>query len=846
MSVPRSPLFWQVYERLVSADVEARAAQLIEAAFESDAALVEALVATSEVTATVPAKPPAAQRPAPVRTWLTRVEVTGFRGIGPTVTLDLAPGPGLTLIVGRNGSGKSSLAEALEVVLTGDNRRWAGRAKEWRDGWRNLHHPGESRVAATFATEGSRPTDIVRHWSADAEDIAAATVEVVRDGKRVGDFDGLGWKDALVTHRPMLSYAELGRLIDDGPSKLFDSLEAILGLDELAGVRERLATERKRREKLTKEVKDALPSLLARLRALDDPRAVANVASLSGKKWDLDAVAATLATGSAADPALGLLQRLAVLEGPDLDALGAAVKRLREAVAAQTELTASLAGSLAARQRATAELLENALGWHAGHGDDDCPVCGAGRIDAAWRERTASALKSLRDEARAVDGAAQGTDAAVREARSLVTSPPGVLREAEARSLGGELGALSETAAAWRAFVGAGVGAGVGLGAPVGVASALPAIALAAHLAAHLEEQGPRLVAAIESLRTEASARVNVAEGRWQPVAHELALWHARAVLARAAAEPVRALKAAEEWLKDAEAALRSERFEPIKARAQAIWTLLRQESHVELANIALEGDRTRRRVDIDVTIDGSDAGALGVMSQGEINALALSLFIPRLTHVDSPFHFVVIDDPVQAMDPFKVDGLARVLSETAQDRQVIVLTHDTRLEEAVRRMQIPATVLEVARRACSVLEVRRALAPIQQYLDDARSLVKSTREVGPEVIARVVPALCRSAVEAALTEAVRRRRLTRGDRHEDVSEALRDARTTMQLAALALFDDAERGGDVFAHLNRRFGGWAADTLRAVKEGAHGELRMDAETLIRESFSLANHLRSAA
>ena len=52
-----------------------------------------------------------------VRAYLESVAVTGFRGIGPTCKLRLHPGPGLTLVVGRNGSGKSSIAEAAEFAL---------------------------------------------------------------------------------------------------------------------------------------------------------------------------------------------------------------------------------------------------------------------------------------------------------------------------------------------------------------------------------------------------------------------------------------------------------------------------------------------------------------------------------------------------------------------------------------------------------------------------------------------------------------------------------------------------------------------------------------------------------
>ena len=60
--------------------------------------------------------------------YLESITVEGFRGIGAKRTLELAPGPGLTLVIGRNGSGKSSFAEAAEILLTGTNSRWANRS----------------------------------------------------------------------------------------------------------------------------------------------------------------------------------------------------------------------------------------------------------------------------------------------------------------------------------------------------------------------------------------------------------------------------------------------------------------------------------------------------------------------------------------------------------------------------------------------------------------------------------------------------------------------------------------------------------------------------------------------
>lgn len=80
--------------------------------------------------------------------FLRSIAVQAFRGIWPKVTLHLPPGPGLTVVIGRNGSGKSSFAEAAELVLTGDNKRWSDRTAVWKEGWRNFHEPAETEIAA--------------------------------------------------------------------------------------------------------------------------------------------------------------------------------------------------------------------------------------------------------------------------------------------------------------------------------------------------------------------------------------------------------------------------------------------------------------------------------------------------------------------------------------------------------------------------------------------------------------------------------------------------------------------------------------------------------------------------
>ena len=199
------------------------------------------------------------------------------------------------------------------------------------------------------------------------------------------------------------------------------------------------------------------------------------------------------------------------------------------------------------------------------------------------------------------------------------------------------------------------------------------------------------------------------------------------------------------------------------------------------------------------------------------------------------------IDDPVQSMDPARVDGLARVLQTASQAHQVVVFTHDDRLPEAVRRLDIAATVIEVTRREGSVVETRRALDPVARYIEDAMALAK-TDGLPPEAARRVIPGLCREALEAACMEAIRRRRIGRGEPHAEVEALLARLSGSKPLAALALFDDEKRAGEVLGHLNKQ-GKEIADTFRAVNEGSHEALPGSMVDLVRSAERLAGWLQ---
>nr|WP_275941522.1 AAA family ATPase [Planosporangium mesophilum] len=737
---------------------------------------------------------------------MSSVTVAGFRGVGPERALPIRPGPGLTLVVGRNGSGKSSFAEAVELALTGDSARWADKNSVWRTGWRNLHAPDPCRIAVELRADGqAAPVRIERSWAADAE---------LADAKVVGSDAVDGLTEPLKLYRPFLTAADLGKLVSGTPSQLFDAIYAILGLDALAKADGLLLAAAKPFEKTIKEVRAQREPLRDKVAGIDDDRARRAAVVLTSKQPDLDLLDAILAEplDSAADATVALCRRLAALALPARDDVARLAGDL-SGVAAEAQ---RYDGSRSRTLVNTAELLRLALDQHAEAGDGPCPVCGTGTLDASWHTGAEAALNDLRVTTLAAQRASTRLAELSRKARDLcdgVDVPAGDVPGVR----------LDELRAA--------------------VAALRDAPRTAEELATHLLAGYPAVLDAAETVRADAADWLRRRDSGWQRVAADVRAW---VDAARQVPEHERSrdrLKNARAWLTTVGEKIRNERVAPFAEHSQRIWQELRQESNVRLGTMTLAGTSTRRRVVFPVSVDGADNGtALGVMSQGEMHALGLATFLPRSCADESPFRFIVIDDPVQSMDPSKVDGLARVLADVADQRQVVVFTHDTRLPDAVRRLEIDADVIEVVRAEQSVVTLQPSLDPVSRYLDDANALARSA-EVPDDVRAPVVAELCRSALEAACHRVTWRVRLAHGVRHADVEDAIERARKSVPTTfALALFDDADRGGEVLGYLNRRHGSWAADAYQACRKGVHGAYAGDLRLLATDTRKLAEAL----
>jgi AAA domain len=410
-----------VLDRLGRTPLADAAADLLLAACDSDESLTTQLSGTPApaIRRTAGAEPSD-----PAGAYLRSVTVAGFRGVGPPATLTVEPGPGLTVIVGRNGSGKSSFAEGLEVLLTGDLKRWADLSAVWREGWRNLHASDPAEITAEFLLEDAGPTTVSRTWASGAGfGDSAASVQVAGQ-KRTG-LDRLGWRDALVTYRPFLSHTELEAFLGK-PSQLYDLLSSVLGLEDLTQADERLSRARKEREGALAAIRKELPPLLDRLRLVDDERASACRNALSGKTPDIGQARTIAMSGAAAPPGteLGRLRMLSQLAAPSPEQ----VKEAAAAIGRAAEKLAETAGSDAGQAHALAELLSLALDHYRVHGTGSCPVCGqAAALDEGWRARTEEAMTGLRVQAAAAEEALALAELARVRAREIFPPLPVVL-----------------------------------------------------------------------------------------------------------------------------------------------------------------------------------------------------------------------------------------------------------------------------------------------------------------------------------------------------------------------------------------------------------------------------------
>ncbi len=721
---------------------------------------------------------------------LDSVQVSGYRGISGQARLKLTPGDGVNLVVGRNGSGKTSLAESIETAFTGTNTRWKRDDRSRREVWRNLHDPTAPRLELRLAISGDEGrSTLTRTWPGEAFEDSIG--ELRRPGHGRLPADQADWAQALTDYRPFLSSSDLGTVLNGKPLALYDEVNAVLGLGYLSAVDARLQAQESQLNATAKRVQQEISRLVADLDELpDDGRAQRAADALRAKVPNLATLEAlTGALPAADDDRQNELRLVADLRGPEPELVAEVVSQLRIALGAVEAVRTTDAED--ARQRA--DLIESALTHRERHpGVESCPVCGTGQVlTDEWAARASAHVTALRREGAAAEAAWRDLRLAERAVRDLIRTPAYI---------------PPALAAVWRVWL------------DCRTIERLDALVVRAVPAA-------RAVAAACAAASQAATQELAAQDeRWRPMHGRLTDWTGRARTVEADKRQLSALRKARAWLGEVTQDLKAQRLADFGDEAQRIWEHLRQQSNVTLKKIHLKGSERAsiRRLVMDVTIDGAEASALAVMSQGEQNSLALALFLAQANAADSPFGFLVIDDPVQSMDPTKVNGLARVLHDLGEHRQLVVFTHDTRLQQAFTSQGLRPTILQVERGEASRVQVRRVDDPVAQALKDARDLA-STRELPPVALSHVLPGLCRTILENAFTEAAWVRHYRHGGDEHALQTAIRDADKLLKVAALAFFGDVHQAGEVYRELARRCGSHSIEIVKECQNGAHAD-----------------------
>jgi len=186
--------------------------------------------------------------------YLKTVAISEFRPYGPAFKLDL-PGPGVTLLVGPNGLGKTAFFEAIEWALTGQVERLARLPKDVprrREYYGRIapRRAGQFDCEVSLVFGGPRDGTVGRRVKYDADGSPADNPQVSISGaKTISDLlRNPNWpraidSDSLVNYlraTHLLSQAVSLRMSNDEPKHRWQHLSPLNGADLITKVQERL------------------------------------------------------------------------------------------------------------------------------------------------------------------------------------------------------------------------------------------------------------------------------------------------------------------------------------------------------------------------------------------------------------------------------------------------------------------------------------------------------------------------------------------------------------------------------------------------------------------------------
>lgn len=696
---------------------------------------------------------------------LKSIQVRGFRGIGQTSTLELDPGNGLTFVVGGNGTGKSSFAEALECVLSGTTKRWNDSKPDGKKNWRNIHYGTSPLVKVTLrGRTSSRCEEIKLSWKTHADfdegqisspTTGEATLETIRQ--------------KVATYPPLLPHAELDRMANERQSDLFDALNPLLGLSEVDAVMDKLAEKQRISEVAMKSFKKTKKELI-NLATEDSDAEVQRIgAEIRDGTLSPQKAVQLLAFETGLEERRFQLYSLSGLAEIDLEYVEAAVNNLT----AHQQRATELENALSATSSQVVDLLALALEIDQQKQDSTCPVCGVQTITDEWRTNTRELLGDRQQKQYQLEKQLKPLQAQRKELLEYISAYSLAPLDGVDESIG-----LAAAASKVEQLISENKFSMI-LDSCLDLASQVEVASAAAEVLATLESEvgNPLHSAAIS----------------WLNASKTLVLDQ----------DELFVLKKAKTWMGSQIDLLRTERLSEINGQVLGTWAKMNPSNAPAIEPLQLNGRKNKRVLNLRCVVGEEDVNARSILSQGQLHALALSVFLPRALRKESPFGFLVIDDPVQAFDSSKIEGLASILGEISTSRQVVVFTHDKRLPETASILGIEAQIVEVSRGENSVVKTTRLEGPWHRAIKDARATLKDN---GLDTTTKtlLVASSCAIALEAKAIEEFRLKAYRDGASIALIDEQSRDVKKLWDKISLGLNGKIERG--TAQQVERRFG----------------------------------------
>jgi DNA repair exonuclease SbcCD ATPase subunit len=627
---------------------------------------------------------------------LTGIEFEAFRGFANAQRLDLDAD--VVLVRGDNGTGKTSVADGLLWLFTGELPRLGERAKGLRKGddpfVNRYRGEGPARVRLACSLNGSRRIEFERLGRANSSTLAAwDDGAAVVDAERLlahafGDLTYPQLSQAVASWGILQQHSLLAAL--DSGATMHQRLAEVVGLervtrfaDSASHVARRAATDRKRIQALQESLQKRNTSAASRL---------SDVRSHTRKQQDRQERISSLF----ADAVHELPKGLRIRTPSSLDELAAVQREVDALVQTARDVSASVTeGERSDSDQANAvHSLERELEQLRIRADDairdapaqvqlassalellgdDCPVCGQSINAASVREHLTEVLQQ-----------AEKDRTTVAELREAVTSTQSRLRTArlaeEQRSLAErrlvsavDRMRLVQEKASW-----------VECEESFAPAETVPM--LVEELA---KVQGRLRDAYVEAQRDtpEEIARISseVEASETEMERAEAELREATLRYERATSLDVAAHRAAERIVKRA-----LERLEPSFAEV-----FDRLAPHPTFRELRATQDffygKNHVVPEVYDPVQKVSGNPSLIFSEGQLNVVALSYFLGlALNAGEATLPFIVLDDPIQSMDVLSVLGFADLCRRLRDRRQLILTTHDRRFASLLGRKLAP------------------------------------------------------------------------------------------------------------------------------------------------------------